>query len=151
MDKPIHPSDLLAAARQMNEDLAKCGYIDLEILRSARVLGRRIYQTQPHWHSFKGECTNDLPFEIYMQALSLLTSAWVADIYLRKARDRKSPAMEKRYEEYEEFLLYSLKYTWDEVHLNRDKDAERDFQRWQRPPTLRSRIRCWLKRLWWGH
>lgn len=149
--KQITTDEMLAAARQMNEDLAKCGYMESEIIRSARVLGRRIYQTQPHWHTFRGECSNGLPFEIEMQALALLTSVWVTDIYLRKARDRKIPEMSQRYWDFHRFLFLCMKDTQTDVDTHRDEDAEKDYQRYQRPPTLKRKIQCRLKRLRWGH
>lgn len=154
MKDAVYPEDMLAGARAMNEGFARSKYENWgsQVLHIyAYHLGKDLYRCQPHWHAFTGQCTDELPFEVYIQALSLLSSAWVADIYLRKARDRKSEAMTERFRDYRAFMNKALDYIETEVALNRDIDAEKAFQRHHRPPTLRSRLRCFINRMKWGH
>lgn len=152
--KNISTMDLLAAARQMNEDLARSGYKDDEIVMSARRLAKLIYECEPHWHSMTGECVvgAGYPFEVYMKALSLVTTVWVTDIYLRKARDRKLPSMKERFADYQAFLNQCMNDARQVIDAERDVDAEAAWQKiHRRPASWKNRLRCRINRWKWGH
>ena len=153
--KAISTMDLLAAARQMNEDLAHSRYDDNTIILSARRLALELYQCERHWHSMTGQCVvgpDAYPFEVYMKALSLVTTVWVTDIYLRKARDRKLPAMKERFSDYQAFLNHCMNDARQVIDAEQDVDAEAAWQRiHRRPASWKNRLRCWVNRVKWGH
>ena len=153
--KTISTMDLLRAARQMNEDLAHSGYKDSQIITSARWLAKYIYECEPHWHSMTGECVvkeGVYPFEIYMEAISLISTVWVTDICLRKARDRKLPSMKQKFSDYQAFLNQCMNDARQVIDAERDIDAEAAWRKiHRRPVSWKSRLRCRLNRLWWGH
>ncbi|MDD3102454.1 MAG: hypothetical protein PHE59_04910 [Patescibacteria group bacterium] len=153
--KTISTMDLLAAARQMNEDLAHSRYDDREIIMSARRLSKLIYECEPHWHSMTGQCVvgkTDYPFEVYMKALSLITTVWVTDIYLRKARDRQIPQMKERFTDYQAFMNHCMDDARQVIDAERDLDAEAAWKKIdRRPASWKNRLRCRINRLKWGH
>lgn len=139
---------ILDLTRAFNSQLPLERYSLLTLQYYASELARQVYQQQKHWHSYDGKCAREMPFEIYMEAVALISCVWVADIYRRKSRDRKAPQMATRYDDWESFLKGVLEYTKKEVSETRDIPAERDYQRKAKRP---SRIKCWINRLRWGH
>ena len=143
----------LGKTREFNTDIhqrswGESRYLPWLAIEGAVVeLADRAYRREPHWRSVQGKCITELPFEIIMMQLSLLSSAWVADIYLRKARDRSAPIMQERYLEYRAYLLNLLRFIEMEVGSNRDIPAEEAYQRAARAIKGPGRARRWLIRL----
>lgn len=146
----------LAKTREFNTGIHQKpwegGYLPWPVLEEFIVtLSERAYLREPHWHSVQGKCIDKLPFEIIMMQLSLLSSAWVADIYLRKARDRAAPIMEERYLAYRAYLLNLLKFIEMEVKSNRDEAAEQAYQGSVRRIKGPGKVAHWLSRMLWRH
>ena len=141
----MNPTFLLKQARKLNNSLN-----DDYTCQHVMNLAIQLYDEEPHhWHSVSGSCfLGDTTFELLMPVLSLLSSIWVSDIYLRKARDRRSPTMIKRYLQWKDLLLRSLSYT-EYINLStRDMNAEKAFEKEYKKPN---RIRCALNVLLSGH
>ena len=141
----MKPSFLLKQARKLNNSLN-----DDYTCEHVMQLACQLYDEEPrHWHSVNGKCfLGNTTFELLMPALALLTSIWVSDIYLRKARDREAPAMIKRYLLWKDLLLRSLSYT-EYINLStRDYNAEKAFEHEHKKPN---RFICAIKTLLMGH
>lgn len=84
---------ILYYARCFNSELARNDYED--VAESLKYWGRRVgwLVHQNEWHKVSGNKVTDLPFEMEMAGIMLLTRAWLTDIFCRKARDRQSPEM----------------------------------------------------------
>lgn len=142
------PEALLELTRDFNAALSREHY-SLRALHSyASELAGEMYKASHHWHSYDGKCCKETPFELFMQAVALISANWVADIYLRKARDRDAPSMEGAYEVWRELLVGALGYTQKEIKESRDVDAEQKYQEVAKRP---SRIKCVFNRWRWGH
>lgn len=139
---------VLELARAFNSHLSREHYSLMVLQGYASQLAWDVYMTGRHWHSYDGKCMKETPFEIYMQAVAIISSTWVADIYLRKARDRGAPQMEAEYDRWEKFIKDTLEFTRKEVKENRDPEAEIGYRKVAKRPN---RIRCWFNRWRWGH
>lgn len=114
----------------------------------AYVIAQQIYKEGRHWHSVSGKCHKEVPFEVYMQGLGFLISCWVTDIFLRKARDRRTPAMARRHADWLKEMLSTMEYIGDDVMCFRDYEAERAFKGDYKKPN---RFLCLIHKLIWGH
>ncbi len=152
MRQGTSPAWLLERSREFNGDIHRAFWeegLPLECIgHHVRVIAERLYREQPHWHQFRGPCMRDIPFEVNMQALALLACTWVADIYLRKARDRDGPGMASRCGQWRNLLTATLDHVEHEVASSRDPDAKAAWKRDRRPTN---RWRCFINRVLWRH
>lgn len=124
---------LLKLVRQANsklmESLTSEGIPWTWIDTYVNIIARDFYNNQPHWHSVSGKCIKDIPFEIYMESLTIFSTAWTTDIFLRKARDRHSQGMKERWIDFNRLLNSLMDYFQEEIGTNRDLDAEAAYQK----------------------
>lgn len=145
-------ANVLAEARAMNTALPQYldgehvnwNWVDTHVNRLAKLM----YRQEDHWHSVDGACQKEVPFEIGMQALALLSATWVSDIYLRKARDRSAPRMRTRWEEFWVNLFTAIQHVDRNVRAERDPDAEAQYRTKTRKPNP---IKHRFNKLRWGH
>ena len=143
---------LLGIIRKFNDSLPKHfqGEATLDYLldEAALPLADTIYRAMGHWHRVNGECVQDVGFEIIMLAKSLILSGWVADIYLRKARDRNNPNMVYRYREWKDKLAELISFIYSEVMSSEDTKAKEAFNKDFKAVNL---IECAKNRSEWGY
>jgi hypothetical protein len=145
----MEEQEILTIAREFNTYLALHDYDWSSCLALySKIIADVTYHDQPHWHSVQGKCAESVPFEILMQSAALLLSTWVADIFLRKARDRKSKNMGKRYLNWKNSLIDILEHVEREVESHRDIDAEEAFQTGHKDPN---KVICFFNRIFFGH
>ena len=158
----VKDSNLMELARDFNDDiqpfLKKSESLDFPPLDTyATAVGMGLWKRG--WHYTSGKKVEGLPFELKMAGLSLLSTAWVADIFNRKARDRKSAMMLWEYLRFKAMLLANLNYIEYEVWRHADKKAERayiaELVKYKQDKTLRKLgllpPKPWWKRLkWWS-
>ena len=96
----LRASDYIAAAQQLNKDIQfelNQGRYPLEALASAaEELARK--QGWEGWKTVRGKAADagEVPFEVWMPNLALLTATWTCWLYGAKARDRLSGNMRER-------------------------------------------------------
>lgn len=151
-DTKLQAAKLLARARLFNENLVwqiEHGMgLGPWMEKHTMELAEEVYAAEPHWHWYNGKCLEEPPFELYMQCLTLLTCTWVADIFLRKARDRQLPEMTVGFKQWANLLYAALEYTSHDVSNSHDPEAARLWLREGRRPN---RLKHWWNKLFWGH
>ncbi len=102
-------------AAQINETL---GYYGEKV---GRLLWRH------HWRRADGSRIKQMPFELHMAGVMLLSIAWVFDIFSRKARDRRSPHMANELEMLRTALNNVIALVGKEVSGHKAEHAFRQY------------------------
>jgi len=136
----LAPGTLQAHARWLNGAMGRATYARLD--RLAGKAGRRFaFQVQRAWRVQWSGATGrvhrirrqaDVPPEMLLWGIGLVCVAWGADIYLRKARDRRSPKMRRLYRSWRTLLTVGLRAIEREVGSHRAEWKHRQWQRWVR-------------------
>lgn len=136
----IRPGTLQAYARWLNGSMGRAKYARLD--RLAGQAGRRFaYRVQRTWgvewrgatgrlHQVRSPA--QVPPEMLLWGIGLVCVAWGADIYLRKARDRRSPKMRRLYRAWRRVLREGLAEIEREVRSHRAEWKHRQWARWVR-------------------
>jgi hypothetical protein len=140
MAPKLAPGTLQAYARWLNGAMGRAEYASLD--RLAGQAGRRFaYLVQRAWRVEWRGATGRLhrvrsraqvPPEMLLWGIGLVCVAWGADIYLRKARDRRSPKMRRLYRAWRALLGVSLRAIEREVGSHKAEWKHRQWQRWVR-------------------
>jgi len=119
----MNPNILRTHARILNRLMGKKKphSLDKLIFTIASELGLKINkQWKLKWSAADGSVlkikkAKQLPPEVLIWSIGILCCGWGADIYLRKARDRRSQKMERLYHQWRRLLLIGLSEIEQEV------------------------------------
>ena len=129
----LRASDYVAAAQQLNTDIQfelNQGRYPLEALASAaEELARK--QGWEGWKTVRGKAADadEVPFEVWMPNLALLTATWTCWLYTAKARDRLSGSMRERMADFMSQFVDLYLHSQVGVFVEWDREAWRAIKR----------------------
>jgi hypothetical protein len=137
---PLPQNTVRAYARRLNRLMGKprARSLDKLIFSVAGELGLAVQKKwKIKWSAADGtafpiKTAKQLPPEVLIWTLGILCCGWGADIYLRKARDRRSLKMERLYHQWRRLLIEGLCEIEREVQSTSGNTKHKEWLAWTR-------------------